>query len=912
MAFGAAVLVYGVTLAVAGVYPFGGKSVLLFDMGNQYAVFHSHYRDILTGNASPFFSWQADLGMNYLPIVTYYLASPFSLIAVFFSDRYIPEAMVLIMLLKIGTGSAAMAALLRRLSPGSKAVAAAFGTTYAVSAWTVSYGFNVMWLDSLYLLPLILIAIEVQLASGRIAPLTAVLAATVVINFYDASLILPFAVLYLLARKSGLDGMLKLRPTLAVLARSALALFIGVAIAGIAAFPTVYGLIHGRTNVLGQDAVPVPVPWSGVFGRMFGGTLDWYQYSPNIDSATILLIPATLFAISRRIPRAERIGFLAIAASLFLASQNLTPYLFWHAGERPNGFPFRFAFLVPAVLVMMGYRAWVDLSGRRAAVQTVRVTAFWLVVLAITGWMQGWLVKPTVVVISSTTLILGAAAIGFHAVYRTRPQRSRRVEILSVWTVAAIVLGDVTASSIQESGHVPYPLRSVWSSEPTKDWADAMRSTAPPPGQFFRADGVWSNFANGYDRSQNESLRYGNFALNHFSSWSSGRLHDALHSLGYTEYVSRVWASNTGETLATDALLGFKYLVSPGSLDRADATLEKSWPTAQVYQNAAVLPLGFMAPPGMSAPLPVSDPFAAQEQVLGAPGLFTSPCAAPTVTGAFAEPFQKNAIHVVKQDKSKSVTVTWQCKTTGDAQLYAWADTLLWNGAFPGKGFYDVQVSGKAKSDYPNIYDNGIHDLGEMNDQGFTVTLTTRADSFAIPVDFVRALDVAKLNQTVATLSQQGLTDVHVGDTSVEGTVTAQKDGTLFLAIPDIYGWGDTKVDGKDVTSVSLADAFVGIPVTAGTHRITMNFRPPGLRLGMAATAFGLLALGGVVWWERRRRARPAGQGATDIVSEPSTAADVFVPELLTATDVVVPEPRSAIGDASEAVTTPVPSEEVR
>ena len=59
--------------------------------------------------------------------------------------------------------------------------------------------------------------------------------------------------------------------------------------------------------------------------------------------------------------------------------------------------------------------------------------------------------------------------------------------------------------------------------------------------------------------------------------------------------------------------------------------------------------------------------------------------------------------------------------------------------------------------------------------------------------------------------------------------------------------------------TTELLGAFTGVPVPAGTHRISMSFTPPGLYAGIGGSAVGLLALGGV-WWFQRRRA--AGQGA--------------------------------------------------
>jgi len=60
-------------------------------------------------------------------------------------------------------------------------------------------------------------------------------------------------------------------------------------------------------------------------------------------------------------------------------------------------------------------------------------------------------------------------------------------------------------------------------------------------------------------------------------------------------------------------------------------------------------------------------------------------------------------------------------------------------------------------------------------------------------------------------------------------------------------------VDGKTVKTTELLGSFTGVPVPAGTHRISFSFAPPGLYAGLGGSTVGLIALGGVWWFERRR-----------------------------------------------------------
>ena len=911
VAFGVAVLLYGTVLAGSRIYPFGSKSILMYDMGNQYSVFHAYYQQVLHGHASLLFTWRSDLGLNFLPLFAYYLASPFSLLVAFFPEQYIPEAMVLIILLKVGTGASAMACYLHRMSPhGSRRLAAGFAVPYAVSAWTVSYSFNIMWLDALYLLPLLLMAGESLLRRGRLFPLAAVAGAAALINYYMFGIMVPFLVCYLAIRYAGGDDVVRRTGAGRFTIKAGAALGVGVAIAGVLLLPTYHGLANGRTNILGQDPIPVPLPWSTQAARLFGGTFDWFQGSPNLAAGSAVLIAASLFPFLRRIRRRERVGFLALAALLMAASQNQVVYLLFHDGERPNAFPFRYGFMVAALLVMLGYRAVAELRRTEAATAgrlLFRVTVFWLGALIVVVHFERSLMTPYLAASAALGLVLGAVGIGAATGLRRVP---RRVAARATALLAVILVVDCGVAAAEESAAMKYPSRGTWNVHPTADWTAAMKSTAPPDGQFFRSDGLYVNFLNGLERSQNESLRDGNFAQNHFSSLSSGLLHDAEFDLGFTEHIYRVWAGHTGSTLLTDALLDFKYLVTtqPG-LNRADTQLVRSWPTADVYENTATLPVGFLAPATMPRELNHDNPFTAQEQLFDMPGAFADPCQpVPTVTGANQDISPTGEMLYTKRQGQKKVVVTWHCHATDAQELYVWSKRMPWAGQYPGSGIFSLRLDGVNPVDYPNVYDNGIHDLGSRTDTDFTVTLTTALGQFSVPQHFVRALDVAQVNAKVAELSQHGLYDVHATDTSLSGTIDADRAGTVFLSVPAIKGWGDVKVDGKQVSPTILASAFLGIPVTAGHHTITMSFSPPGLRMGAGMSVVGLLMLFGLYKRDQRGRGHDgprAGRLRALLVRSggPAASAAPTVPDSSSvAVTVVEPDAEPATEPAGESV----------
>ena len=93
-------------------------------------------------------------------------------------------------------------------------------------------------------------------------------------------------------------------------------------------------------------------------------------------------------------------------------------------------------------------------------------------------------------------------------------------------------------------------------------------------------------------------------------------------------------------------------------------------------------------------------------------------------------------------------------------------------------------------------------------------------------------------------------------DTQIQGTVEAEKAGLLFLSIPYDKGW-TVKDDGKAVEPYKIFDTFLSVHMTAGTHDISLEYMPQGLKTGGIITAGSvviLLALAGISAVKRKKR----------------------------------------------------------
>ena len=84
LSFAVPIVVLYLVFICLGMFPFGSRSILTLDMDGQYVYFFEQIRDVYTGDASIFYTFERALGGEFLGYFTYYLASPLSLLVVIF------------------------------------------------------------------------------------------------------------------------------------------------------------------------------------------------------------------------------------------------------------------------------------------------------------------------------------------------------------------------------------------------------------------------------------------------------------------------------------------------------------------------------------------------------------------------------------------------------------------------------------------------------------------------------------------------------------------------------------------------------------------------------------------------------------------------------------------------------------
>ena len=175
---------YVFVMIASGHKPFGSSSILYSDMYHQYYPFFVEFRRVLRSGGSLQYNWSVGMGIDYLSLISYYLACPLNLLSVLVPEKWLLSYFSLLVPVKLGLAGLFFSIMLRKLFGGQGRYASLFSAFYGLCAWALGYQWNIMWLDTFALLPLVILGEIYLLRDKKFLLYTLTLFLAVVVNYY--------------------------------------------------------------------------------------------------------------------------------------------------------------------------------------------------------------------------------------------------------------------------------------------------------------------------------------------------------------------------------------------------------------------------------------------------------------------------------------------------------------------------------------------------------------------------------------------------------------------------------------------------------------------------------------------------------------------------------------------------------
>lgn len=357
-----------------GSYPFGNKSLMAVDFGQQYISFFGLLKNaVLTGNLSSLtYSFTKSLGGDMIGVLAYYLMSPFNIFYIIIPFKHYALAVFLTIWFRYGAIGLSLAHLLIKRYKGAESkrwMVPLFATAYALSGMLVSYQMNVIFYDAMIMLPIVIVYLEQLLEGEAPYPYAFVLGITVLLQFYMGYMTSIFIVLYAcyyvsprLANEG--DWKQKLKYYLQPLWKFFIYSILGVAMASIILVPVFFNLLESKGQVGGAMTFsfafqinPLDILSKLSIGG-FDNTSGWSAGPnlPNIYIGSLGFIGFILFFVSNKMLKERKIA-AGVVTLIFLTSfVNEFVSKIWHMGQNPAGFFFRFSWIFSFFMLILAYQ----------------------------------------------------------------------------------------------------------------------------------------------------------------------------------------------------------------------------------------------------------------------------------------------------------------------------------------------------------------------------------------------------------------------------------------------------------------------------------------------------------------------------------------------------------------------------
>lgn len=167
--------------------PFGNSTFAGMDANVQYVDLFNYYRNVLEGKDSFVFSLSNLLGGSSISIFGYYLASPLNLISLLFKPQDTGTVFFnLLFIIKVSFSAAFFSIFISYWfnDKNRQCFNIIFSSCYALMQYNVSQSSNIIWLDGVYLLPLILLGIHRGVKSNKWLMLSVTIGCSLIFNWY--------------------------------------------------------------------------------------------------------------------------------------------------------------------------------------------------------------------------------------------------------------------------------------------------------------------------------------------------------------------------------------------------------------------------------------------------------------------------------------------------------------------------------------------------------------------------------------------------------------------------------------------------------------------------------------------------------------------------------------------------------
>lgn len=211
--------------------------------------------------------------------------------------------------------------------------------------------------------------------------------------------------------------------------------------------------------------------------------------------------------------------------------------------------------------------------------------------------------------------------------------------------------------------------------------------------------------------------------------------------------------------------------------------------------------------------------------------------------------------------KQKNQSISLDISEIQDAELYVYISGFEFKGDnkhtitanFQGKDI-SKSIENRVTSAYYQKAPEILLNLGyyEKAEGKIKLTFSTKG-TYQFEQIQVIAVPMENYEEVVKGLQKAQLKEVSCTNKEIKGKIELEQNSILQIATSYTTGW-KAYIDGKQVDTIRVNTAFIGIPVESGKHEIKLEYKVPYLQIGAICSAIGVAGLIFIIVIEKRKK----------------------------------------------------------
>lgn len=811
-----------------------GNLFVVGDLLSEFIPFIRCFFRSLSGKESFLYSFSLGLGSQSFPVYVTCCLSPFNIFYLLIAD--VNLASILVVVSKLAFAAYAFEQFLEKKLKITGIINISISVSYALCGYSIAYMQNIIFMDAVYMLPIIIGALLDFVSAGKWIKLACSYAYLFVVCYYGGYVcgVFSFLLFILILTIPGNEDEWKLfdKNKNAVVRGYIKAVVIALLLSAVTWFPTAQFLLSHLTD----DASAFQGMKCNIWDLLQNSLIGMYQSNegeiPYLYSGLFCIVILPLFFLGKSTGKKNKAISAILLIFLVLCSLCKPFYMLIHMFDAPDSCGHRYAYLYSFMLCAMASYTWKNYDEKKKKWASIIV----VIVITVAMVINNIVYKKE---LSLIVLGINVAIVFLYVVLLSIKNKKIKVPVIAISILFEVCIN--TYLVVQEPSESILEEYEIYQSIDDVDF-DELES-----GDIYRIKTTMSPILN-------SPAFYGYMGIGYFNSIENSNVRKTMGKLGYG--VSPRVLLDYGGTIPVEMLLGVKknlYTVryEDNSLGQMILDTEYSLPIAYMVDNdiCSLSLESDLAVKNINALF--SAMMGDDEEIMGVETEdYTTELDNMTVDFCDGE-YRTSLV-----DFSKVGTINYTSSLNHEDVYIQFGQKVS-----KIKGNSPIIVSGGIDGYIPvtNSYLALSHMIKlERNDEGkYYASIYTDPENCdgigeytEMAFSYINWNRLDRIYESLMRCSADNLKrDKNVIQFDIEAS---ECKNIVFVSVPYEDGW-KVLVDGNKAEVIPLVDkTFCGVALTPGQHHVVMTYSNIYNWIGLEISIIGILIMGLFLYFEKR------------------------------------------------------------